>query len=273
MSPIEFSRRIKLDNILGMDYDSLKSIQNGSMLSIPFENLDIIGGRRIEIEQEPIYKKLVEGKRGGYCYELNGLLAWYLEATGYDVTKIGARVRNENGTYGPDNDHMILLVRLEQEYIVDAGFGDSAREPLPMAGQTASDVSGNYRIARTEDNEFHLEREQNEGWTTQYKFSLTPQSTGDFHEANIYQQTSFDSHFKDRIFCSIATPEGRLTISGRKLVRTVGRKKETAILQTLREFEDALEEGFNFNSEVREITRLPKFRDVFEKSKHQQSGP
>ncbi|MCL6626583.1 arylamine N-acetyltransferase [Alicyclobacillus shizuokensis] len=78
--------------------------------------------------------------------ELNGLLGWVLRSLGYSVSLLSGRVLRDDGTYGPEFDHTLLLVELDDEYIVDVGFGDSVRSPLPLSGEVVADVSGAYRV-------------------------------------------------------------------------------------------------------------------------------
>jgi N-hydroxyarylamine O-acetyltransferase len=135
-------------------------------------------------------------------------------------------VRRDDGSYGPEFDHMALLVHLDEDYLVDVGFGDSVRSPLPLSGEIVSDVSGSYRIAREEHSENLCFQKliQNE-WVTEFVFTRKPRRLEDFYDMNQYQQTSPESHFTRKLICSLATPEGRITISGDTLIETIGSVK------------------------------------------------
>jgi len=95
------------------------------MRTVPFENLDIHLKRPIVLEDNALFDKIVTRKRGGFCYELNGLFAALLRALGFDVVMLSAGVANPEREFGPDFDHMALLVTLEQSWLADVGFGDS----------------------------------------------------------------------------------------------------------------------------------------------------
>jgi N-hydroxyarylamine O-acetyltransferase len=223
----KYLERIGIDmNDIRIDYESLRLIQTRHMLSVPFENLDIINSRPIELNLDAVYQKIVTKRRGGYCYELNGLLGWLLHELGFSVSMVSGRVRRDDGSYGPEFDHMALLVRLDEDYIVDVGFGDSVRSPLPLSGEIVTDVSGSYRAMHEEhfENLCFQKLIQNE-WVTEFVFTLQPRKLEDFYEMNQFQQTSPESHFTRKLICSLATPEGRITISGDTLIETIGSVK------------------------------------------------
>jgi N-hydroxyarylamine O-acetyltransferase len=82
------------------------------MFQVPFENLDIARERPIRLTEEALWDKIVVQKRGGFCYELNGLFAWLLRQSGFDVSYLNARVYNGQGQLGIDFDHLARRCRL-----------------------------------------------------------------------------------------------------------------------------------------------------------------
>jgi N-hydroxyarylamine O-acetyltransferase len=110
--------------------ETLRGLQVAHLLTVPFENLSIHAGQPIVLEDDALFTKIVTNRRGGFCYEANGLFAALLQALGFDVTMLSAGVANANGKFGPDFDHMALMVQLEERWLVDVGFGDSFFEPL-----------------------------------------------------------------------------------------------------------------------------------------------
>ena len=142
----------------------LTELQNKHLLSIPFEDLDIPDRARIELNLRKIYNKIIPTKRGGFCYELNGLFHWLLTKLGYKVDMLSARVYNQQtNELGPEFDHMALLVHLkkgllDKDFLVDVGFGDSFRIPIEMPSainnydnMVAEDISGSYRIIKNHE--------------------------------------------------------------------------------------------------------------------------
>src|SRR6185369_11099575 len=92
--------------------------------------LSIHSGESIVLDEDALYTKIVDQRRGGFCYELNGLFAGLLRALGFDVAMLAAGVARPDGSFGPIFDHMALMVTLNERWLVDVGFGDSFLEPL-----------------------------------------------------------------------------------------------------------------------------------------------
>src|SRR5271166_3399320 len=104
------------------------------MLAVPFENLDIHLGRPILCDEAAFLHKIINERRGGFCYELNGAFAALLGALGFRVTLLSARVAGADGSYGLEFDHLALRVDLPttpgETWLADVGFGDSFIDPL-----------------------------------------------------------------------------------------------------------------------------------------------
>ena len=103
---------------------TLCKIHRAHLFTVPLENLDIGWGRDIRLDEEGFVRKIVERRRGGFCYELNGAFAVLLRALGFRVTLLSARVPSEDAKYGPEFDHLVLRVDLEEPWLADVGFGD-----------------------------------------------------------------------------------------------------------------------------------------------------
>ena len=133
----------------------LRQLQLAHLMAVPFENLDIHLGRAIVLDQAAFFEKVVRRRRGGFCYELNGLFAVLLRALGFGVTLLSARVAREDDSFSPEFCHLTLLVDLPgggPRRLADVGFGDCFREPLSLAepgDQVASafDDGRAYRLA------------------------------------------------------------------------------------------------------------------------------
>src|SRR5689334_7918176 len=159
------------------------------MRSVPFENLSIHAGEPIVLDDEALFEKIVVRRRGGFCYEDNGLFAALLRALGFEVSMLSAEVARADGSFGPPFDHMTLLVSLEERWLADVGFGDSFVEPL-LLDERGEQRQGRraYRIApdgdaRDEhDERFVLYQREDEGgeWEPQYRFTLRPHEFEDY---------------------------------------------------------------------------------------------
>ena len=145
---------------------------------------------------------------------------------------LSARTVEEGGSLTPEFDHMALLIRLEERWLVDVGFGDLSAEPkrLDMDGPQMEDGKA-FRIAPVEGGRL-LSRwdEGKDSWKPEYQFKLTPRKLEDFAARSTYQQTAPGSYFRRGGFCSILTPAGRLTVTEKKLIVTrAGRRSERPV--------------------------------------------
>ena len=109
-----YLERIGYRGPLAPTADTLRRLHVAHLLTVPFENLSIHAGERIVLDDVSLFDKLVTRRRGGFCYELNGLFAALLRELGFQVEMLSARVANREGVFGPEFDHMALLVKLEE---------------------------------------------------------------------------------------------------------------------------------------------------------------
>jgi N-hydroxyarylamine O-acetyltransferase len=215
------------------------------MLTVPFENLDIHLHVPIVLDEEKFFEKVVFRHRGGFCYELNGLFAALLRSLGFNVTLLSGRVFSD-GTPGPEFDHMALLVELEDRWLADVGFGDSFVEPLRLDDPLEQEQRGAaYRIQNEREVLTLSERQRGKDWTPSYQFTLRPHALADFSAMCQWQQTAPESHFRQKRICSLATPDGRVTLSDSKLITTRNGQKEERFLSE-QEYNVVLRQHFGF---------------------------
>jgi len=226
--------------------ETLRELQVAHLLAVPFENLSIHAKQPIVLEDDALFAKIVAGRRGGFCYECNGLFAALLRALGFEVTMLSAEVANAEGVFGPAFDHMTLMVSLDERWLVDVGFGDSFREPLRLA-EPGEQQQGNrcYQI-HNDGSVFTLMQKADDGaWKAQYRFSLEPHEYADYAEMCSFHQTSPQSHFTRARLCSLATEKGRITLSNMLFITTSnnGEKREQPVANET-EYETILRERF-----------------------------
>jgi N-hydroxyarylamine O-acetyltransferase len=214
--------------------DFLRALHRAHLFTVPFENLDIHIGSKINCDETRILHKIINEHRGGFCYELNGAFAALLRELGFSVTLLSARVARDDGTFGPEFDHLTLRVDLERPWLADVGFGDSFLEPLPLEDENEQQQAGHtYRLISypgATDREFALEVMAKGKWTRKYAFTLQPRVLSEFAGMCHYHQTSPESHFTRQRICSLATPEGRVTLADDKLIETrSGARIETVL--------------------------------------------
>ena len=225
--------------------DTLRQIHRAHLLAVPFENLDIPLKRTIVCEEESFLRKIVERRRGGFCYEMNGAFAALLRSLGFQVTLLSARVPKEDGSEGPEFDHLTLRVELEEPWLADVGFGDSFLEPLRLkTGVEQKQAGRKFRIIEANES-LHVERCEAEGsWKPEYSFTLQPRQLPEFAAMCHYHQTSPESPFTRKQVCSLATPDGRITLSGMKLITTRDGKREEREMGSQAEWQQVLKNQF-----------------------------
>lgn len=251
MNVQNYLKRIQYQGSTEPNLQTLSALQSAHMRTVPFENLSVHYKEPIILTEEWLYNKIVERNRGGFCYELNGLFTWLLRELGYQVTMLSAGVINDKGEFGAEFDHMTLLVHLDEDYLVDVGFGDSFRAPLRFSNREAQSQNGMmYKISAQKD-AFVLseqnEREQNPAMQAQYRFTLIPHQMNEYEGMCKFHQTSPKSMFTQKRICSRATENGRLSLTDLKLITTKDGDREERFLRSEEEFGTALKEYFNID--------------------------
>ena len=241
-----YLERINYHGSLAPSAETLRELQLAHLLAVPFENLSIHAKHPIVLADEALFTKIVERRRGGFCYECNGLFASLLRALGFEVAMLSAEVANADGVFGPPFDHMTLMVSLEQRWLVDVGFGDSFSEPL-LLDEPREQLQGSraYQIV-TDGSLFTVRQKIEDGeWKAQYRFTLQPHKYDDYAEMCRYHQTSPQSHFTQARICSLATEEGRITLSDMRLITTsTNNEKQERNLTSEAEYATILRECF-----------------------------
>lgn len=232
------------------DFETLKTLHRKHLYSIPFENLDIHKGKKIILDINLFEEKILNNKRGGFCYELNSLFFELLKEIGFDVTMLSARVYNDDEIPGDEFDHMTLLVNIGgEEYLADVGFGDSFIEPLEFNPDfVLEDDAGFFQIVKEDENHFKLlKSEDGVLFTPKYLFSKTPRVLPEYTGACEYTQTSPKSHFTKNKLCSLANEKGRITLINDKLIITKDGKKEEFPVHNEKEFNENLMKYFGIS--------------------------
>ena len=242
----EYLKRIAAENVvLRPDAPTLKMLQRKHLMSVPFENLDIHWKRPILLDEEKFYEKIVSGRRGGFCYELNGLFNVLLRSIGFETRLISARVFNGK-EFGPEFDHTAIIVTIDgEEYLADVGFGSFTTEPLRFVVDVEqNDAAGVFVIRKRDDKYFEVSK-QNEGlWTSEYVFQNIAHELSEFEEMCDFQQYSPDSHFTKGKLCSIMTEDGRKTLTDKNFIVTTNGQKNESPVDSDAEFYDLLEREF-----------------------------
>ena len=244
----EYLKRINTSFADNVSIDFLKQIHRAHLEEIPFENLDITFGESIVLSPEKIYRKIVREHRGGFCYELNSCFDSLLTSLGFNTKKISAKVYN-GGNYGPEFDHLCLIVDIEgTSYLVDVGFGDLFQTPLPINGVVSIEDYSSYKVSQSGCSYILLKSSDEKTWIPQYKFTLQEREICEFSDMCNYHQTSVDSSFTSKTVCTRLTKSGgRITLSNNKKIETKGNTRHESVIPCLDSYTKLLKSDFGIN--------------------------
>jgi N-hydroxyarylamine O-acetyltransferase len=225
----------------------LRNLLLQHILHVPFENLDIHYGKPINLQVASIYKKVVEKKRGGFCYELNLLFHSLLSKLGFESKIIAARIFDREGIMGPAFDHMCVLVALEQLWLVDVGFGDLFLQPMSLTVDAIqTDGRSYFKVEKIADKEYVLLMScKHTYFCCKYTFSTQAQDVSDFAPLCEDKQTNPNSYFVKNKVCTLPTPTGRITLLNQKLTLKEGEGKQEHILEDEQQVRAILRKHFN----------------------------
>jgi N-hydroxyarylamine O-acetyltransferase len=226
---------------------TLRAIHAAHPAAIAFENLDPLMGRRVFLDMGSVRKKLVQAKRGGYCFETNGLFAESLRGLGFKVTGLAARVLIGHAPGTSRRSHMLLKIDLDEgSYIADVGLGSWALSgPLRLHDDREQETPhGPFRIQRAGD--FLEEQTRIDGeWKPLYRFTLEETYAQDYEVANWYTSAHPDSQFRHRLMAA-RLPKGRRLglLDNRFSIHHPDGQVERRELKTVAEIADVLENDF-----------------------------
>lgn len=252
----DYLARIGYHGPVAADLATLKALQLAHLDAIPFEALDPLLRRPVKLDLASIQAKLVEGRRGGYCYEHNLLLRAALQAIGFEVTGLAGRVRwmsPPDSPLGPKT-HMTLKVDLaEGVYLVDAGFGACLLDaPLQLKTELEQTTAmGTYRLTQSDDL-LWLEAKREGGWRTMYVFDLQPQLQSDYDLGNWFTSTSPAIPLTTRLIIERLAGDRRYRLVDRVLSAEArdGEVVSERELRNARELDEALRDIFGITPPV-----------------------
>lgn len=240
-----YLKRINYDGPRDVSARTLRELHLAHLYAVPFENLSIHAHEPIVLDSEALFQKIVERRRGGFCYEANGAFASLLRALGFDVKMLSAEVARGRGEFSQPFDHMALMVTVDGErWLADVGFGESFLEPLRIdTTDQQIQLDQAFKIV-ADGGHLVLLRFMEDGWEPKYRFTLEPHEFADYEEMCRFHQTSPQSHFTQNRLCSLATPEGRKTLSGMRYIESARDGRAERTLETTQEYERILREQF-----------------------------
>jgi N-hydroxyarylamine O-acetyltransferase len=233
---------------------TLSALHEAHVAAVPFENLDILLGRPILLHLESLQAKLVTARRGGYCFEHNTLFMAVLQALGYEVTPLSARVR-AGATEVRPRTHMLLRVDLhEGPFLADVGFGgDGPIRPLPLEVEREVPMGGDSFRLRHEEGSFVLEGTATGTWGDLYAFTLERAFPSDYEMANHFTSTFPRSPFVQNLVVQRSWPDRRAVLRNRELVVRSGAARESSSIRDPEHLLEVLDTlfGLSFPADTR----------------------
>lgn len=240
-----YLERIGFSGGVDVSEETLIRLHHAHYHAIPFENFDVLLGRGIDLDPGAVFDKLVHRKRGGYCFELNGLFLQALQTLGFEARALLARVHLTGTPSG--RGHQLALIRIDRrEWVADVGFGgDNLRAPIPL--DLDSPVTMEGRTVRfTNGGDFGIMYQAlSEGeWRNLYSFDLGPVFPADIAYGNHYASTSPDTFFTYTRVAARPIPGGSITLLDRTLKISARGREETQTLPDSPAYLDAVKLHF-----------------------------
>lgn len=243
--------RIGFRGATAPDAATLAALHARHVNAIPFESLDPLLRRPVKLDLASLQEKLIDSRRGGYCFEQNALFKAALELIGFNVTGLGGRVRwmsPPDSPLGPKT-HMLLKVDLpDGPYLADVGFGACVLDaPLRLQGDIGQRTTmGTYRLTEA-DGMFSLSAKQPTGWRTMYVFTLEPQIPSDYELGSWFTSTHPSTPFPKTLIMERVSSDKRFKLMNRRLTVEL-RDGETAgerAIDSADALQQVLEQTFN----------------------------
>jgi N-hydroxyarylamine O-acetyltransferase len=229
------------------DRATLDAIQRLHMLAIPYENLDVQLGRARTTDPAAAFDKLVNGRRGGWCYEMNGTMGLALAEIGFDVTRVEGAVMRPVWGEASEANHLVLWVRLpEGPVLADVGLGCGPLRPFDITPSAFANDGFGFRLAQEADGWWRLHN--HEGLNPpSFDFRLTPAREPALEARCQWLRTDADSVFVQNLIVQRYTPEGFLSLLGRTFSTITPAGRDTRVVGSADELLELLDTRFGID--------------------------
>ena len=253
----EYLKRIRYRGPLHPDLASLTALHRAHLRAIPYENLDVQLGRPVTIERPQIFEKIVRNRRGGWCYEINGLFGWALAELGFRVTRSAGAVLREMAGDDAIGNHLVLKVELEEGlYLADVGFGEGSLDPIRVIPGGFASEGFEFALSRQDDGWWRLHNHKS-GSAASFDFNLEPADESLLAAKCDWLQTSQQSIFVQNATHQRPTEKGLCVLRGRVLRVLTPREHTDRLIAYEGEYVALLDEIFDL--------RLPEAAELWPK--------
>lgn len=231
--------------------ETLRELHIAHTLNVPFENLDVFYRKPILLDEASLYKKIVENRRGGYCFEMNGIFSIALQTIGFKVFNLLARVTIDGCHYTTKTHQVILVETGNKKWLADVGFGnDGIVAPLSIENNADQKQFAHvYRIMEDKEYGCLLQRKENGKYRSMYAFTLDRCYPEDFEMSNHYTATFPESFFMKMRMCTMPTKEGRITLVDNQFKKAKNGFIEEKAIKNEADFKYYLREHFKLDPE------------------------
>ena len=202
-----YLERIGYDGTPSSNLETLRAVHRRHLLSITYENIDVQLGVPLDTDPAKAYDKLVNRRRGGWCYEMNGVLGWALEEIGFDITRVAGGVARALRGDDAIGNHLVLLADRAERWVVDAGFGDGFLAPIPLRDHHFTERGFTFHLERRDDGFWRLNHHQF-GAVPSFDFTEAPADMQLLRQQCEMLQTSPESPFVRALVCQRFTEAG-----------------------------------------------------------------
>jgi N-hydroxyarylamine O-acetyltransferase len=244
-----YYERISYKGSTEANEDTLRDIHIAHTLNVPFENLDVFYKRPVLLDEASLYKKIVKERRGGYCFEMNGIFSFVLQEMGFKVTNLLARV-TVDGTHYTTKTHQAILVETGgNKWLADVGFGnDGIIAPLLLEEHIEQkQFAHTYRLIANSTLGYVLQKNSEDGYFPLYAFTLDACSPEDFLMSNHFTATFPGSFFLTMRMCTMPKKDGRITLTDSHFKVVKENDVLTSPITSDHEFNTLLKEHFDLD--------------------------
>lgn len=239
--------RIRCERPRKADLEGLRAVHAAHLLAIPYENIDVQLGHKTDTGVAGAYEKIVTRRRGGWCYEMNGLLGWALDELGFRVTRVTGSVGRKKFGDGHNGNHLVLRVDLHDgAYLADTGFGNGPLYPFKVTSGDFSDERFTFGLDRADGPWWRVTNWPKEAGDT-FDFMLAPADEALFAKMCTFLQTAPDSNFVKNFVVQHHTRDGVLILRGRVLRDVRPQETTERLIDSADELVSVLSEKFGLD--------------------------
>ncbi len=224
----------------------LTAIHRQHLMQVSYENLDVQLDRPVDLDIERIFEKIVHRRRGGWCYEMNGLFGWALAEIGFDVMRMSGGVMRSLAGDQVLGNHLVLAVQLDVTYLADVGLGNGLFAPTPLVEGRFSQESTNFGLERLEDDFWRFNNHPG-AMASDFDFRLARADEAELARMCENLQSDPDSLFRQNLLCFRYHEDGLWVLLGKTLLSYSGSdpKSTKRVLESADEFEQTLADRFD----------------------------